>query len=586
MSFLGSIGHLLAGSGLQELLEFVYASDAVGHMLSDKAIARDIRGHLLVDAALNAMLMKDLYGTVPSLHSKTHAIETETTDNEQLTQHESLDVSDVLMEDVTDERRADMDITAAGGLYDKLMTDTCSVEDVCTEEALNRIREKVENKMATLTNLRTSCPWMQYMRMVDILLRFIKAERTGNWDLHLQTLRDILPYFTASGHHLYAKSAYVYLQMMWDLEQDHPDVHRSFQNGLHVARRSDRYWAGLSTDLMIEQVLMRSVKTSGGLTRGRGMTETQRLVWLLSMPICAEVNEAMQQFTGVTYHTSEQHTDTTPSRQERDATDTRKLVDYLTERNPFSSEDSSLRSIASGVTAESAVNVDRAKEVGDKILASMDGQCVQEYVFKRKEQSITLASRTTVKINDDTVQVDAQLLFQRLVFAAEDRYEDPQSLFKYELSSHPPALFDSSGLPRQASKPALADAIWNIVQHDQTGPTPDVRYVLDGGALVQRLSWPRGVTYDTIYQLYVNYVTSKYGQATVVFDGYHDGPSTKDVTHMRRTGACTGPIVNFANDMILSSKKDIFLANNVNKQRCFTKHSKRDADCTNCTNSC
>ena len=35
--------------------------------------------------------------------------------------------------------------------------------------------------------------------------------------------------------------------------------------------RSDRYWAGFSTDLVIEQVLMRSIKTTGGLTRGRGI---------------------------------------------------------------------------------------------------------------------------------------------------------------------------------------------------------------------------------------------------------------------------------------------------------------------------
>ena len=58
---------------------------------------------------------------------------------------------------------------------------------------------------------------------------------------------------------------------------------------------------GLSTDLMIEQVLMRSVKMSGGLTRGKGLSETQRLVWLMSMPACAEVNNAMQTLTGVRY---------------------------------------------------------------------------------------------------------------------------------------------------------------------------------------------------------------------------------------------------------------------------------------------
>ena len=56
------------------------------------------------------------------------------------------------------------------------------------------------------------------------------------------------------------------------------NVHRKFEAEVHVVRRSNRLWAGLSTDLVIEQVLMRSLKTSGGLTRGSGMTERQRVI--------------------------------------------------------------------------------------------------------------------------------------------------------------------------------------------------------------------------------------------------------------------------------------------------------------------
>ncbi len=60
MSFLGSIGHIMGGSGLQELLELVYAKNSVCHMLSGKAIDRAVHG-LLVDAALNTILIADSY---------------------------------------------------------------------------------------------------------------------------------------------------------------------------------------------------------------------------------------------------------------------------------------------------------------------------------------------------------------------------------------------------------------------------------------------------------------------------------------------------------------------------------------------
>jgi hypothetical protein len=64
-------------------------------------------------------------------------------------------------------------------------------------------------------------------------------------------------------------------------------------------------------------------------------------------------------------------------------------------------------------------------------------------------------------------------------------------------------------------------------------------------------------------------VTQKYGAACIVFDGYKDDhPTTKDVTHLRRTGASAGVTVHFTGGMIIQFKKDEFLNNKTNKQ-CF-----------------
>lgn len=64
---------------------------------------------------------------------------------------------------------------------------------------------------------------------------------------------------------------------MGKLPEEYPDVYEKFMNGQHVMRRVEGPWAGLSSDHVIEQVLMRSIKSCGGLTRGRGMSETQRM---------------------------------------------------------------------------------------------------------------------------------------------------------------------------------------------------------------------------------------------------------------------------------------------------------------------
>jgi len=57
MSFLGCIGSLMASSGLKELLEMVYAPNAVEHISTCKAIAQAVHARLLVDAALNTLVL-------------------------------------------------------------------------------------------------------------------------------------------------------------------------------------------------------------------------------------------------------------------------------------------------------------------------------------------------------------------------------------------------------------------------------------------------------------------------------------------------------------------------------------------------
>ena len=57
MSFLGRIGHLMAGSGIKVLFEIIYAPKAVEKIMSGKAISRAVRAHLPLDTALNGLLL-------------------------------------------------------------------------------------------------------------------------------------------------------------------------------------------------------------------------------------------------------------------------------------------------------------------------------------------------------------------------------------------------------------------------------------------------------------------------------------------------------------------------------------------------
>ena len=128
---------------------------------------------------------------------------------------------------------------------------------------------------------------------------------------------------------------------------------------------------------------MRSMKTTGGLTRGRGMSETQRLVWLMSMPACADINNSMQNLTGTDFLKSEQHKDTTTARQEHDQQDTNTVIRYLLKRSPFDSE-LSLRNIATGVVANDRVGVTSHKQRGRKYWILLLERMHMSKLFTRK----------------------------------------------------------------------------------------------------------------------------------------------------------------------------------------------------------
>ena len=444
-----------------------------------------------------------------------------------------------------------------------------SLDDALTSDIISQLQSTAGNWSKSMAPYRTAKLWMMYMHLIGILRSLIRSARTGNWKLYLQSLHEMLPYLAASGHNNYVKSLMLYLKKMDKLEETHPAVYTKFLEGLFVLRRSDSYWAGIFSDLYIEQVLMGSVKSVGGLTRGRGFEESTSLIWLLSMPACGEVHKAMQEVTGLlsTHEVEIFHKDTTTAKLKRDAKDLQSILDYLTERKPFSKNTNKLRSLSSGIIAEGSVNVDSAETSGVAILTSMEGLSVSKHKFSKKKQVTTLAASLYVSVDGERIEIDPHQLYQRLLVAGIGSIE-PQTLFQYELCSYPTSLFDQKLLMRLADKADLQNGIVKKVPVCVVNEFPiDVVYVIDGGAMLQRLPWAKSTSYANLCQLYIQYICNHFPNALIVFDGYGGGPSTKDETHQRRTGNEMGVNVDFTSDMLLKMKKKSFLANPKNKQK-------------------
>lgn len=129
----------MAGSGIEEVLELLYAKNAVPHILSGKAVARAFRGHFLVDAALNAMLVSDTFSLPLS------AI---------------LDEANIEEEPVVPQPSIDEDLESAKVLYNRLTENPGVSGEVCSSEALDRIAKRLQEKKQSMLNSRTR--WLFY----------------------------------------------------------------------------------------------------------------------------------------------------------------------------------------------------------------------------------------------------------------------------------------------------------------------------------------------------------------------------------------------------------------------------------------
>ena len=118
--------------------------------------------------------------------------------------------------------------------------------------------------------------------------------------------------------------------------------------------------------------------------------------------------------------------------------------------------------------------------------------------------------------------LDPSLLFQRLVTIGGRCSVLDHELLSYELCSYSPALFESSDIPRKANKPELANALRTMCGLLSLGSrqADNVKFTLDGGALLHRLPWKIGSTYTALFHLHCDYVHAHYSDVIVVFDGY------------------------------------------------------------------
>lgn len=123
-----------------------------------------------------------------------------------------------------------------------------------------------------------------------LMMQFVRAEREGDWALHLLVVKGMMPYFFAANHNNYARYGLFYLCSMEKLPED---LVARFLNGEHVMRNKAGLWNWIWLHMFIESTFMRYGHGPGGII-GITLQPSTMTQWALSLHICSQLLNSLQ----------------------------------------------------------------------------------------------------------------------------------------------------------------------------------------------------------------------------------------------------------------------------------------------------
>ncbi|GFS24129.1 hypothetical protein ElyMa_001656100 [Elysia marginata] len=146
---------------------------------------------------------------------------------------------------------------------DPLKHDTIIDSDALSQLYAQYCHYKEEIRRGTCG--RTPQFWIQYMDKVWILLRFSRAIKTNNLDLHMRSLQQLCPLMFTINHHNYARYLTLYCASLLNLSNSHPGAEDLLRKGGLTVNRSNLPNCLTAIDLTIEQTINKHAKAKGGI---------------------------------------------------------------------------------------------------------------------------------------------------------------------------------------------------------------------------------------------------------------------------------------------------------------------------------
>lgn len=379
---------------------------------------------------------------------------------------------------------------------------------------------------------------------IEILI-FIRAHRTKDFDLYVESLKDLMFLFFALDHYNYSRWVSVHVR---DMESLSPEFRDDFQKYWVVNKTCHRFSA-IPIDQVHEQENAK-VKGKGGVI---GLTENpdafQR--WMIAGPeqarLLAEFEEDYlpDEDPEINY----KHHEEGFAVQKAFVKQTDSLIQVIREYgNPFQDDCPELLVLNTRDCADESVihTVRHIREIGCEQYSTF-----QQEVFVNREKaihdsikknSLPLFKTVTKPRGKDKKKMTALRndvnLFGRLYIANQQRYGDLSVFFSHENQLFPPSLSDDGKLRTPTSKSELLKCL-DTDEQPECPQRFDCK-IFDGAALVHSLPLSSATTFadygDMVFKPYIKQELQKVNRVDLVWDRYYQSSLKKTTREKRGIG--------------------------------------------------
>ena len=356
--------------------------------------------------------------------------------------------------------------------------------------------EQLEDFDSSCKKRRNESPqfefWSITLELELAVLTFIRSLREGNFQLYLESLKELIPWFFALDYPHYSRWLPVHLRDMIQLNQIHPNIAAEFRKGKFVVNKTSHAFSSIAIDQAHEQHNA-IVKGEGGAI---GLTQnmSQLTRWMVGGPEEARV---INEFEEATIHVEEsenfRHHEQVRSIQATFVKEVNSLTKTIADfGNPFADKSEDLLVLDTKHIVGEAV-VKTVKEMGKKQFDEyFEKRLVQrtepiDKPIKRNSLALFDCPTKPQKSSDQQLVISLRKqcsLFSRLYVSCQVRDQDLDEFSRHENEAYPPSL-STFGELVSGTKSDILPCLEKCLLHHSKVDTPDVdNIVIDGHAIV------------------------------------------------------------------------------------------------------